>query len=357
MATALEIDELPERVLIVGLGITGLSCARYLHARGVRQLAVVDSRDNPPGLDALREALPDVGLFLGGFDEALFTQTDMLVVSPGVSPDTPAVRHAADRGVSVVGDVELFAREARGSIAAITGSNGKSTVTTLVGLMATAANKDVAVGGNLGKPVLDLLDCDHALYVLELSSFQLETTHSLAPEVAAVLNISADHMDRYADLNGYAKVKAHIYDQAKTGVYNLDDSKVVAMPRAARNLFFTLGEPGDAATFGVRRVDGEAWLAHGNHNLLPATDLLMPGRHNLANALAALAMGSALELPMEAMLHVLRTYPGLEHRTEFVCEHAGVQWYNDSKGTNPGATIAALQGLQTDAGGRTVLIA
>ncbi|WP_296802210.1 UDP-N-acetylmuramoyl-L-alanine--D-glutamate ligase [Thiolapillus sp.] len=357
MATALNRDELPQRVLIVGLGVTGLSCARYLHARGVPQLAVADSREQPPGLEALKEELPDVGLFLGGFDEALFRQTDLLVVSPGVSLETPAIRKAMDAGVTVVGDVELFARDVQGRLAAITGSNGKSTVTTLLGLMANAAGKDAVAGGNLGEPVLELLEKPHELYVLELSSFQLETTYSLVPDVAVVLNVSADHMDRYAGLSDYADTKARVYRHARVGVYNRDDQRVMAMPRTDQALFFTLSEPEGEDCFGVMNCGDEAWLSQCGRKLLRTKDLLMPGQHNIANALAALAMGTALELPVEAMLDVLRTYPGLAHRTEFVCEHDGVKWYNDSKGTNPGATIAALQGLHTDDGSRTVLIA
>ncbi len=355
MATALHIDDLPERVLIVGLGVTGLSCARYLHGLGVPQLLVADSREQPPGLDALRRQLPDVELFLGGFDRSLFAGVDMLVVSPGVALATAEIQHALQQGVSVVGDVELFAREVQGKVAAITGSNGKSTVTTLLGLM--AAGKGAVTGGNLGKPVLDLLEDEPALYVLELSSFQLETTANLVSEVAAVLNISADHMDRYSSLDEYAQVKSRIYARAAIGVYNLDDSRVMSMSRTAHALFFTLGEPRDADCFGVRSIDGETWLCQGSKNLLPARELLMPGQHNLANALAALAMGTALELPMPDMLGVLQTFPGLAHRTEYVCTRAGVKWYNDSKATNPGATVAALRGLHKGDGSCTVLIA
>ncbi|WP_456376921.1 UDP-N-acetylmuramoyl-L-alanine--D-glutamate ligase [Thiolapillus sp.] len=355
MATALHIDDLPERVLIVGLGKTGLSCARYLHHLGVPQLLIADSREHPPGLDALRRQLPDVEPFLGAFDQSLFASAEMLVVSPGVALATPEIQYALQQGVPVVGDVELFAREARGTVVAITGSNGKSTVTTLLGLM--AATKGAVTGGNLGKPVLELLEDEPPLYILELSSFQLETTVSLAPEVAAVLNISADHMDRYSSLENYAQVKSRVYARAATGVYNLDDPQVMNMPRTANALFFTLGEPRDADCFGTRSIDGESWLCQGNEALLPAMELLMPGQHNLANALAALAMGAALGLPMQEMLDVLRAFPGLAHRTEYVCTCAGVKWYNDSKGTNPGATVAALQGLHTEDGSRTVLIA
>ena len=356
MANAFQAEQLPDRVLIVGLGKTGLSCARYLSARGL-QVAVTDSREQPPGLEALRRELPDVGLFLGGFDKDLFGAADMLVLSPGVSLETPAVRHALEKGVPVMGDVEVFAREVQAPVAAITGSNGKSTVTTLLGQMALAAGRRTAVGGNLGEPVLDLLDAHNELYVLELSSFQLETVHSLAPAVAAVLNISADHMDRYPSLEAYADTKARIYAQAQSGVYNLDDARVAAMPRTPGALFFTLDVPENESTFGLCSEGGDTWLCRGGRRLMRTAELRMPGRHNLANALACLAMGSLLDLPMDVMLEVLAAFPGLAHRTEYVCRHEGVAWYNDSKGTNPGATIAALQGLDKGDGSRTVLIA
>ncbi len=352
MANALKTDRLPQRALVVGLGRTGLSCARHLAARGL-QVAVTDSREQPPGLEALREELPDVGLFLGGFDETLFANADLLVLSPGVPLATPAVRHALDKGVPVLGDVEIFAREAQAPVAAITGSNGKSTVTTLLGQMARAAGRRTAVGGNLGEPVLELLDEANELYVLELSSFQLETTRSLTPEVAVVLNISADHMDRYPSLDAYAGTKAGIYAGARVGVYNLDDPRVAAMPRVPEALFFTLDRPDGEQVFGL----DAGWLCRGEQRLLRADELLMPGRHNLANALAALAMGTALALPLETMVEVLKTFPGLAHRTEHVCAQGGVTWYNDSKGTNPGATIAALEGLDRGDDSRTVLIA
>ncbi|BAO43501.1 UDP-N-acetylmuramoyl-L-alanine--D-glutamate ligase [Thiolapillus brandeum] len=356
METALKTDQLPSRVLIVGLGKTGLSCARYLSARGM-QVAVTDSREQPPGLEALRRELPDVGLFLGGFDQALFDAADMLVLSPGVPLETPAVRHAVEKGVPVLGDVEIFAREVQAPVVAITGSNGKSTVTTLFGQMARAAGRRTAIGGNLGEPVLDLLDERNDLYVLELSSFQLETTDSLAPAVAVVLNISADHMDRYPSLDAYADTKAGLYDHAQAGVYNLDDARVAAMPRTSHARFFTLDAPAGEDTFGLCEEAGEIWLCRSSQRLLRATDLCMPGRHNLANALACLAMGSLMDLPLDVMLEVLTAFPGLAHRTEYVCEYRGVTWYNDSKGTNPGATVAALEGLDRGDDSRTVLIA
>lgn len=355
MATAVEQMMAAKRALVVGLGKTGLSCVRFLVSHGWR-VAVTDSREQPPGLETLRQELPDVGLFLGGFAAEAFAHADLLVVSPGVPLATPEVEAAVARGVPVVGDIELFARAVAAPVAAITGSNGKSTVTTLLGQMVREAGIGAAIGGNLGEPVLDLLEQPAQCYVLELSSFQLETTESLAPAVATVLNISPDHMDRYPSLEAYAAAKAKIYRQAEVGIYNLDDSRVMAMPKAPEARFFTLGEPQDDATFGVRVGNGEAWLCRGSEPLLTAGELRMAGLHNRANALAALAMGSVLELPLESMVSVLRHFPGLPHRSEHVATIDGVAWYNDSKGTNPGATQAALEGL-ADGHGRTVLIA
>ncbi|MET0117553.1 MAG: UDP-N-acetylmuramoyl-L-alanine--D-glutamate ligase [Sedimenticola sp.] len=345
------------KTLVVGLGKTGLSCARFLATRDV-PVAITDSREQPPGLDELRSELPDTALFLGAFETAVFEAADRLVVSPGVPVDQPLIRQAMARGVPVIGDIELFAQATDAPVAAITGSNGKSSVTTLLGEMADRAERRVKVGGNLGEPALDLLSDEADLYVLELSSFQLETTHTLAPRVAVVLNVSADHMDRYDSMALYADAKARIYNNAEVGVFNLDDPRVMAMRGAESSaLFFTLGEPGEG-TFGLRAEDDRLWLCFEQERLVAADELKVPGRHNLANALAALAMGRALDLPMAAMLDALREFKGLPHRTQFVAEHAGVRWYNDSKGTNVGACIAALNGFVSASGDdRTVLIA
>ncbi|MDJ0740175.1 MAG: UDP-N-acetylmuramoyl-L-alanine--D-glutamate ligase [Gammaproteobacteria bacterium] len=344
------------KTLIVGLGSTGLSCARFLVGQGA-QVAVADSRAQPPGLDELHDAFPDIAVFLGPFDGALFDTAERLVVSPGVAVSTPQIAAAMQRGVPVVGDIELFAAHAKAPVVAITGSNGKSTVTTLVGEMAKASGVHAAVGGNLGTPALDLLADDVALYVLELSSFQLETTHSLAAAVATVLNVSADHMDRYTDIDDYAAAKARVFRNAGVGVYNADDPMVAAMGGADDAWYFTLGDSEDDKMFGVCSIDGEEYLCRGERPLLAAAELRMPGRHNRANALAALAIGSALGLDLTAMLDTLRSFRGLPHRTEFVAEIDGVSWYNDSKATNVGAAVAALQGLDRGDASRSVLIA
>jgi UDP-N-acetylmuramoylalanine--D-glutamate ligase len=308
-------------------------------------------------------------VFTGGFRQEVFAAAARLVVSPGVPIREPMIQAALARGIPVLGDIELFAQEVCAplpaepadppSVVAITGSNGKSTVTTLVGLMACLAGVKAAVGGNLGDPALDLLDPTVTLYVLELSSFQLETTDSLRPRAATVLNVSPDHMDRYPDFTAYVAAKARIYQGAESVVVNRDDPTAAAIPHgASREIGFTLEAPCRPDDFGLLPRHDGTWLARGDRPLLPAADLGIAGRHNLANALAALALGSACGLPEGAMLDALRSFRGLPHRSALVGSRDGIRWYDDSKGTNPGATVAALEGL-VDPGspGRVVLIA
>jgi UDP-N-acetylmuramoylalanine--D-glutamate ligase len=338
--------------VIVGLGRTGVSCARHLAARGHR-LLVTDSRAAPPGLDELKRLVPDAVTALGGFDVSVLAGADQVVVSPGVSLREPFLQRAVSLGLDLIGDIELFAREAGGRVVGITGSNGKSTVTTLVGEMARAAGVEVRVGGNLGTPALDLLaGPPAAMYVLELSSFQLETTYSLQLEAGAVLNVTPDHLDRYRDLAEYAAAKARIFERCATAVVNLDDAVVVRMPRPGqRCVGFSLKR--DDADFRLFARDGEEWLAAGAEPLLPLGALRLPGRHNAANALAALALGSVCGLPLAAMTGVLKRFAGLPHRVERVADWRGIAWIDDSKGTNVGATRAAIEGLD----GPLVLIA
>mgnify|MGYP001160649597 FL=1 len=347
--------------LVVGLGKSGLSAVRALKALGAT-VAVTDSRVDPPGLPVLREAFPDVPCHLGGFTPEAFAGAAQLLVSPGVAIATPVIAAAAARGVPVWGDIELLARLTQAPVAAITGSNGKSTVTTLLGAMTERAGVRAAVGGNLGTPALELWLRDEAgaeeglapeLYVLELSSFQLETTHSLNARVATVLNISPDHMDRYPTLDDYIAAKRRVFHGDGVMVLNADDPVVMAMAEPGRDVLrFTLDEP-DERGFGLWRDGGETWLARGRERWIAASELKIGGDHNLANALAALAMGYALGLRREAMLATLREFPGLAHRTTLVLEQAGVRWFDDSKGTNVGATVAAVRGLP----GPVVLIA
>lgn len=344
--------------LILGLGKTGLSCARHLARQGI-PVAVMDSRAHPPGLEALRAEWPQIPLFLGGLQAAPFAMAERLLVSPGLPLTEPLIQEAQARGVPILGDIELFAQAADAPVLAITGSNGKSTVVSLLGEMARQAGWRAPVGGNLGEPALDLLGPDNRLYVLELSSFQLETTHSLAAQAATVLNLSPDHLDRHASLEAYGAAKARIYRGARVGVVNRDDPAVCAMGDLAQEVRgFTL-EPPRQGDYGLLDHRGAQWLGRaGEEPLLPVAEVALKGRHNLANALAALALGDAAGLPGPAMREALRRFSGLAHRTQLVADRRGVRWYNDSKGTNLGATLAALEGLHPAQGpGRAVLIA
>jgi UDP-N-acetylmuramoylalanine--D-glutamate ligase len=338
--------------LVVGLGVTGLSVVRYLC--GLEEaVIVVDSRDLPPAMKTLKEEYPDVVLHTGQFEPGLFVNARRIVVSPGVSLSEPVLQLAKEQGVEITGDIDLFAREVTAPVVGITGSNGKSTVTTLLSMMMESAGMKVSMGGNIGTPALDLMSDKTDLYVLELSSFQLETLVSLPMEVAVVLNISPDHLDRYADLASYALSKQVIYENAKKLVVNRDDALASQnSPSHKQVIGFTLSEPDDN-DFGVRCYSDEPWLCHGQEKLLSVSSLKIKGQHNVANALAALAIGSLLNVPLQPMLDALEKFGGLEHRTQWVAEINGVHWFNDSKATNIGASLAAIEGLP----GRHVLIA
>jgi len=342
-------------MLVVGLGKTGLSCARYLAGRGV-PFRLVDSRQSPPGLQALHRELSQVTPVLGEFDADLFVHADEVVLSPGVSIREPAVVAAIERGVPVIGDIELFARQAHAPVIAITGSNGKSTVTTMVAEMARAAGRDARVGGNLGTPALDLLGGDEPdFYILELSSFQLQTTHRLRPAAAVILNVSADHFDRHLDMDEYLMAKRRIYRGAGTMVINDDDPLLRGLAEPDRSvLTYTLGEPG-AGQYGLIEIDGARWLAKGDQPLMAAAQLPLAGRHNAANALAALALGEAMGLPVATSVTALKAFRGLAHRMQVVADAGGVRWIDDSKATNVGAAAAAVAGLEIP--GKVVLIA
>ena len=330
--------------LIVGLGRTGLSCARHLALHG-HALRITDSRAEPPGAAALARLGIDATTSFGRFDPRLLDGADQVVVSPGVSLREPLIVEATSRGLDVLGDVELFAREVSGRVAAITGTNGKSTVTTLLGDMAAAAQLRVRVGGNLGEPALDLLVGEAAdLYVLELSSYQLETTHSLALEAATVLNLTPDHMDRYHDLAEYGAAKARIFERCTTAVVNADDEYTLRLPRPDQAVVrFSVRDP--AVEYALVQHAGGDWLAARGEPVLAVSELRIAGAHNVANALAALALGDACGLPRPAMQVALRRFAGLPHRAQWVADRRGVRWIDDSKGTNVGATLAAVAGL------------
>ena len=342
--------------IVVGLGKSGMSLVRFLAQQGVR-FAVADTRENPPELATLQRDYPQVEVRCGELDVEFLCRATELYVSPGLALATPALQQAAARGVQMSGDIELFARHAKAPIIAITGSNAKSTVTTLVGEMAKAAGKKVAVGGNLGTPALDLLADDVELYVMELSSFQLETTHSLNAEVATCLNVSEDHMDRYSGMQTYHLAKHRIFRGARQVVVNRDDA--LSRPLVADQLpcwTFGLGKP-DFRGFGLIEEAGDKCLAFQFDALLPVRELKIRGAHNQSNALAALALGHAVGLPFAAMLEALKHFTGLAHRCQWVGELRGAHYYDDSKATNVGAALAAIEGLGADINGKLLLIA
>lgn len=341
--------------LIVGLGITGFSCAQYFQKKGI-PFAVMDTRATPPHLSELKALCPDVRLSLGTFNTSWMEKAARIILSPGISVKHPLIAEQIERGLPVVGDIELFAESVAAPVIAITGTNAKSTVTTLVGLMAQAAQIKTAVGGNLGQAALSLLD-DHAgLYVLELSSFQLETTHTLKPNIATILNISPDHMDRYDSLLDYQRAKYRIYTHSSQAVCNRDDQLTDYREGDQNNKwYFSLNQP-SAREFGLMTQKNESYLAYEDQLLMPTKDLPISGKHYYANALAALAIGHASGFPLDTMLDVLRSFKGLPHRCQLIRKREEVLWVNDSKGTNVGATIAAINGLGAENEGKLVMI-
>jgi UDP-N-acetylmuramoylalanine--D-glutamate ligase len=352
-----------KRVLVLGLGETGLSMTKWLAGRGAA-LRVADSRDQPPGVAELHTAVPAAELHLGAWRDESFDGVDLIAISPGVPRTTPQVRRALEHGVPVIGDVELFAGSLpmigapeRPRIIAITGTNGKTTVTALTGAMCRAADLDAEVAGNISPAVLDALAAREAsekkggkpaeTWVLELSSFQLESTETLAADAAVMLNLTEDHLDHHGGMRAYGEAKARIFQGAGVQVLNRDDAASLAMAQSGRRIVtFGLNAPdGDSSDFGLLEVNGETWLAEGRDALIAAKELHLAGRHNAANALAALALCRAIGLPRAPLLAALREFRGLPHRVELVGEQGGVRYYDDSKGTNVGSTVAALAGL------------
>ena len=341
---------------ILGLGATGLSVARFLSSMG-KSFVFADSRTSPPRLAEVRETYPDVPVVLGPFDADLLLSFDSVVVSPGIALQEPALVAAQQQKIKLLGDVELFLAHAKAPVILITGSNGKSTVTKLVGEMAVASGLTVGVGGNLGTPMLDLLDDDNQLYVIELSSFQLELVTDTQGAISAILNISADHMDRYAGLQQYHAAKHRIFRGASQVIFNRQDALTnPLLSKEVKLCNFGLNHP-DLAGYGLLEEEGESWLAYGLNPLMPSAEVAIKGRHNTANALAALALGQAAGLDMAAMLQTLRTFKGLSHRCEHVATVDGVTYIDDSKGTNIGATVAALNGFGDNDRANIILIA
>ena len=353
-----------KNVLVLGLGETGLSMLRWLSAQGAR-LRIADSRSEPPGLAEAGQYVAVGQIYCGAFGDAMFDGIDLIAISPGIPLADPFVQRAAARGIPVIGDIELFAWHLEASglrsntrVLAITGSNGKTTVTSMVEHLCKAAGKDAVAAGNISPAVLDVVmergENQPEIWVLELSSFQLETTATLDADAATVLNISEDHLDRYVGIDKYAAAKARIFHGSGVQVLNRDDARSMGMALPGREVVtFGLDVSSHERDFGVERERGDIWLMQGDQRLLKVGELNIAGMHNVANALAALALCRAIDLPMPALLEALRSFRGLPHRVERVAEIDGVVYYDDSKGTNVGATVAALEGL----GRKVVLLA
>jgi len=352
-------DYAGRNAIVLGLGLTGFSLARHLAVRGAR-VTVADTRPAPPFADRLRAALPEVRVVTGALADATLADADLIAISPGVAKSEPPIAAAVARGVELVGDVELFARvlPPDQKVLAITGSNGKTTVTALTGALCRAAGLSTIVAGNIGDAVLDTLETVVKgagrpvwpdVFVLELSSFQLETTASLEPTAATVLNVTENHLDRYAGMDDYASAKARIFKGGGMQVLNRDDPRSAAM-RIAGRVVETFGAdvPLAEGEWGLvaRGGDGrDVWLARGGALLTPVADLELIGRHNALNALAALALVSAVAKISRHVLAALTRFQGLPHRMQRIAEEGGVLYVDDSKGTTVAATQVALEGL------------
>ncbi len=343
--------------LIIGLGKSGVSVADFCASRNI-PFAINDTRAEPPGLADIKKKYPNAVMQLGGLSQELLDAAEEIIISPGLSIKEPLIAEQIAKGKRVVGDVEVFLRYCKAPICAITGANAKSTVTSLVYEMAKCAGLNAKIGGNIGVPVLQLLEgTDPELYVLELSSFQLETTFSLQAKAATILNISSDHMDRYETLAEYISAKQKVYQHCQTAVFNRgDENTYVQVAKPQNELSFGL-DWSPTNMYGLLSEGDKTYLARGREPLMNVKELPVSGLHYCENALAALALGEACELPITAMLEALRTFKGLPHRCQLVKATKGVQWFNDSKGTNEGAAKAAIDSIGKTIAGKVLLIA
>lgn len=347
--------------MILGLGETGYACAKLLRDAGV-DFAAADTRAEPPRASCLNREMPEVRVHAGNLDPDMFAGCREIVISPGIDPRLPLLRLLRGKGMRVISDIDLFRRHCAAPVVGVTGTNGKSTVVSLLDAMAKRAGIDSAAGGNLGPPAASLLSPARQLYLLELSSFQLQLSAEALPlMVACVLNVGSDHRDRHDSMDQYARIKSRIYGSAKVAVLNLDDERVAAMAPTANSAVgktwgFSLRQPPqDETQFGVAREAGTEWLCRGGAKLLRRDQLPLLGQHNTANYLAALAIGTALDLPLADMGDAMASFRGLPHRLALVAEHDEVRWINDSKATNCSAAVAAVLGVAGD--NDTVLIA
>lgn len=332
-----------QKIVVLGAGLTGLSCVRYLAKNGLT-CSVNDSRDNAVNIDAFKQEFPHTSLTLGGWDKTLIASADVLLVSPGIDTSVADIAKQIRKNCIVAGDVELYCQNNNTAILAVTGSNGKSTVVSLLAFLGQKLGKKVELGGNIGVPVLEQsqksLDC----LILELSSFQLETLRSMKAIAATVLNVSDDHLDRHKTLENYAAIKRGIYQQCQTAVTNRDDINTQHVGKAQQSLSFG-SDVALEGHFGMSVIDGQRQLMFGSMPLISVNQLPIAGLHNALNCLAVLALGHSAGWPLDQMLAHLVEFKGLAHRCQLISTYKNVQWINDSKATNVGATLAAIEGL------------
>ncbi len=341
--------DIKENYLILGCGKTGLSCAQFLLDRG-HDVEMFDTREAPPLLTDIQGLISHEKVFLKEWDAALIQDKDVIVVSPGISQDEPILQQANHLGIHVIGDIELFYQHANAPIVAITGSNGKSTVTMMLAKMAMAAKMNIAVGGNLGTPALELIS-EVDFYILEISSFHLEYVSDFSPAISTVLNISPDHLDRYKNLSEYRGVKERVYRGDGIRIINKDFSDFLPYINKKSHCF-SARKPKDNE-YGLEEKSDGLWLVRGKQEILHADEILLNGKHNMLNAAAAFALGESMGISLDTMQCVARQFQGLPHRVECVIEKNSISWIDDSKGTNVGAAEAAVMGVQ----GNVVLIA
>jgi UDP-N-acetylmuramoylalanine--D-glutamate ligase len=343
-------------VLVLGMGVTGVSVAAWC-ARNSVAAVFVDSREEPPGADKIRSMLPGVEIRCGDLPNAIPDGVTEIILSPGLPLDLPLLAAASAADLPVLSDIDLFINECPQPVIGITGSNGKSTVTSLLGRMLHASGVKAAVGGNLGEAALDLLDSKADIYVLELSSFQLERSGELPLHAAVVLNLSADHLDHHGDMDAYARAKARIYRNCTFAIVNRDEPGACAGAQdCEQQTGFTLGTP-SPKDWGVVEKDDGQWIARGAYAVMPVASLQIAGRHNLANALAAFALADTLELPIDGLVAGAQVFPGLPHRMQRIASNDGIIWIDDSKATNEAAAMASIDSVQDESNGRLVLIA
>lgn len=339
-----------KRVAVIGLGLSGLATVRFLLKQGVKPV-LMDTRLKVSGLEQIPADKVD-GIYLGELDANRLAHMDVLVVSPGLDPKHPAIRFALAQGAHLIGDVELFALQNQQPVLAITGANGKSTVTSLTAYMLQCSGLRAVAAGNIGLPILDALQSDAEVFVLELSSFQLDTTHSLKSKAACILNVTEDHMDRYGTMAAYAASKQRVYQGTELAIYNKAD--VLTLPQTT---VASLGLDLTGADYGVVQHQGESWLQVQAEPLIPVRDMSIVGLHNQFNALASCALALAAGASRDGLVKALKTFVSLPHRCQLVLDHKAVRWVNDSKATNVGATLAAIAGLRSEVKGKLILIA